>query len=65
MTGVKETVYTPIAANVATYARLSRVYQALHDAFGIAGASGSLAGVMKELISIRREARQAKAKSHA
>ena len=62
MTGVKETVYTPIAANVATYARLFRVYQALHDAFGLASSNGSLAGVMKELISIRRDARQAKAK---
>src|SRR5690606_16797482 len=33
MTGVKETVYTPIAANVASYARLFQVYRTLHDAF--------------------------------
>lgn len=62
MTGVKETVYTPIAANVVAYARLYQIYKRLHDAFGTDDFHGSLSEVMKELIAIRREARQAKVK---
>ncbi|WP_152097474.1 ribulokinase [Lacipirellula parvula] len=57
MTGVKATVYEPIAANVAVYAKLYAVYKTLHDAFGSTGFHGSLAGVMKDLIAIRHEAR--------
>jgi L-ribulokinase len=57
MTGVKSTVYEPIAANVAVYAKLYAVYKTLHDAFGSTGFHGSLAGVMKDLIAIRHEAR--------
>lgn len=58
MTGVKETVYEPIPANVAVYDRLYKVYRTLHDAFGTPDFSGSLSGVMKELIAIRSEARK-------
>ncbi|MEQ8849723.1 ribulokinase [Botrimarina sp.] len=58
MTGVKPTVYEPIPANAAVYAELYRVYKTLHDAFGSAGWSGSLAGVMKDLIAIRNRARK-------
>lgn len=58
MTGVKDVVYRPISENVAVYARLYRVYCTLHDAFGATGWSGSLAGVMKELLTIRAEARR-------
>jgi len=58
MTGVKETVYTPIPANVAVYQRLYDVYHTLHDAFGTDQFSGSLSGVMKQLIAIRTEARK-------
>jgi L-ribulokinase len=57
MTGVKDLVYTPNPANVATYARLYKLYMLLHDAFGTREFSGSLYGVMKELIAIRTEAR--------
>ena len=60
MTGVKETVYTPIAANVVAYARLYQIYKRLHDAFGTNSFHGSLSEVMKQLIAIRREARQPK-----
>ena len=61
MTGVKETTYTPIPANVAVYRDLYAIYKKLHDAFGTAGFSGSLAGVMKDLIRIRERARKGSA----
>ncbi|MCO6046190.1 ribulokinase [Aeoliella sp. ICT_H6.2] len=57
MTDVKETVYKPIPENVAVYAELYQVYHTLHDAFGTADFSGSLSGVMKDLIRIRHKAR--------
>jgi L-ribulokinase len=56
MTGVKDTVYEPEAASVATYERLYQLYKQLHDSFGQTGFSGSLSNVMKELISIRNSA---------
>ncbi|HMP06064.1 MAG TPA: ribulokinase [Lacipirellulaceae bacterium] len=58
MTGVKSAVYEPRPADAATYARLYPLYRQLHDAFGSAGWSGSLAGVMKELIAVRNEVRK-------
>ena len=58
MTGVKSTVYEPIAANVAVYAKLYRVYKTLHDAFGTTDFNGSLANVMKELVAIRHDVRR-------
>jgi len=61
MTGVKATVFEPIAANVAVYERLYRVYKLLHDGFGGVDSTTDLGGVMKELIAIRDEARRAKA----
>jgi L-ribulokinase len=57
MTGVKDRVYEPNPHAVAVYQRLYVIYRTLHDAFGTAAWSGSLAGVMKELIAIREEAR--------
>jgi L-ribulokinase len=61
MTGVRDTVYEPIAANASTYAELYRIYKTLHDAFGTSAFKGSLSGVMKELIRIRDVARRAAA----
>ncbi|MCA9257730.1 MAG: ribulokinase [Planctomycetales bacterium] len=58
MTGFKETVYEPISANAAVYARIYPLYRALHDAFGTKDYQGSLHHVMKELIAIRHEARR-------
>lgn len=63
MTGVKDTVYEPIAANVEVYRDLYKIYMTLHDAFGTKDYSGSLYGVMKDLIRIRERAR--KGASHA
>lgn len=57
MTGVKPTIYEPIAANVAVYAKLYRVYKTLHDAFGTSDFTGSLSGVMKDLVAIRHAVR--------
>lgn len=57
MTGIKPTVYSPIAANVAMYHRLYRLYTQLHDAFGVRGATAPLFNVMKELFEIRQAAR--------
>jgi L-ribulokinase len=61
MTGVRDTVYEPIAANASTYAELYRIYKTLHDAFGTSAFKGSLSGVMKDLIRIRDVARRAAA----
>jgi L-ribulokinase len=61
MTGVRETAYDPIPENASVYARLFRIYKTLHDAFGTPTFSGSLSGVMKELIEIRDGARHAAA----
>jgi L-ribulokinase len=58
MTGVKDIVYRPSAANAATYQRLYPLYKTLHDAFGRADFNGSLAGLMKQLIAIRDEVRR-------
>ncbi|TWT76978.1 Ribulokinase [Posidoniimonas polymericola] len=58
MTGVKETVYEPIAENVAVYERLYVVYKLLHDAFGGQIGAADLGGVMKDLIAIRQSARK-------
>jgi L-ribulokinase len=59
MTGVKDTVYHPIAANVAVYEQLFQIYSTLHDALGTADGNGSLQHVMKDLLKIRHQVRQA------
>jgi L-ribulokinase len=56
MTGVQEHVYQPIPKNAAVYDRLFKLYRKLHDAFGIAGHTADLSGVMKELLCIRDSA---------
>jgi L-ribulokinase len=58
MTGFKDVEYRPIPANAAIYARLYPIYRTLHDAFGTREFHGSLAGVMKDLIGLRREVRR-------
>ncbi|HTQ10954.1 MAG TPA: FGGY-family carbohydrate kinase, partial [Fimbriimonadaceae bacterium] len=52
MTGVKETVFTPIPAHRAVYDELYAIYRELHDAFGLGG-SCELGSVMKRLRAIR------------
>jgi len=53
MTGVQDKIYTPIAANVAVYEKLYKLYLQLHDAFGIAGTKSDISNVMKDLLTIR------------
>ena len=48
-------IYRPNPDNVAIYARLFKLYNELHDSFGIAGTSFNHAAVMKELMAIRDE----------
>ncbi|HEY3330020.1 MAG TPA: ribulokinase [Capsulimonadaceae bacterium] len=50
-------VFTPIAANQARYERLYKLYRQVHDAFGIKGGTGDLYDVMKQLLTLREEAR--------
>lgn len=59
MTGTKEIVYTPNPEAVTVYAKLNKLYTELHDAFGTKEWTGNLGNVMKELITIRDEARGA------
>jgi L-ribulokinase len=59
MTGVLDTTYTPIPANVATYERLFGLYKRLHDVFGTKDYGENQYTVMKELIRIRDEVRNA------
>lgn len=54
---VREKIFTPIPANVAVYAELFKLYRQLHDGFGVATWSGSMANVMKDLIAIREKQR--------
>ena len=56
MTGVKELVYKPIAKNVEVYAEMYKIYKKLHDGFGIAGNTESMANVMKDLLDIKEAA---------
>jgi L-ribulokinase len=54
MTGVKDVVYKPIAANHAVYNRLFALYKQLHDAFG-GVKTADMGNVMKELLKIQKE----------
>ncbi|NWK57507.1 ribulokinase [Verrucomicrobiaceae bacterium N1E253] len=53
-----DTVYHPDPENHAIYQKLYALYQTMHDAFGDSQWQGSLAHVMKELISIRETQRK-------
>lgn len=55
MTGFNDRVYTPNADAVLVYERLYRLYSDLHDSFGVAGTRYDNAGLMKELLAIKRE----------
>ncbi len=58
MTGVKKQVYLPNPERAAVYAELYSLYKRMHDAFGTAGQTESLSGVMKILIAIRDRVRK-------
>ncbi len=49
MCGIKKVIYKPIAENHAIYKRVYALYKQIHDVFG----SGTMANVMKELLSIK------------
>jgi L-ribulokinase len=57
MTGVLDRRFTPIAANVAVYERLFKLYRRLHDAFGTRACNENQFSVMKDLLEIRDAAR--------
>jgi len=57
MTGIMDTVFTPIPEHVKIYEKMYGLYKTLHDAFGTREWSGTLANVMKELLDIRDRAR--------
>lgn len=56
MCGIKDVTYKPDSKNHKVYQRLYLLYKQLHDAFGVQGSSGTLANVMKELLSIKDSA---------
>ena len=56
MTGVKEVTYKPIPENAAVYAKLYKLYKQMHDGFGVADNTNSMASVMKELLDIKESA---------
>ena len=53
MTGVRDVVFEPDPDRAAVYDRLFGHYRRLHDAFGVAGQTDDLAGVMKDLMDLR------------
>jgi L-ribulokinase len=58
MTGLKSRVFQPNPAAHAVYKELYSLYRKLHDAFGTQQATGNLYDVMKQLITIRNQARK-------
>jgi L-ribulokinase len=58
MTGLKSEICKPNPKAHAVYRELYAIYKTLHDAFGTKEWSGNLHGVMKQLIDIRRRARE-------
>ncbi len=55
MTAVQDQKFTPNSDHKKVYDRLYGLYKRLHDAFGVKGADGDLADVMKELLIIREQ----------
>jgi L-ribulokinase len=56
MSGLKDTIYTPIPRNMEIYNSLFALYRRLHGSFGTRDDSGSLFPVMKKLLDIKRSA---------
>jgi L-ribulokinase len=54
---VQERIFQPKVAAVAVYEKLFALYRRMHDAFGVPNHQASLADVMKQLLSIRDQAR--------
>ena len=64
MTGVRDVVFRPDAERAAVYDRLFDHYRQLHDAFGVAGSSGDLTRVMKDLLDLRDAVRGGTSEAH-
>ncbi|MCY2930511.1 MAG: ribulokinase [Planctomycetota bacterium] len=58
MSALKPKAYKPNRAAHKVYARLYALYRQLHDALGTTTAKGNLHNVMKDLLTIRNEARK-------
>ncbi len=56
MTRVRPKSYRPISANRKTYDLLYALYRQVHDAFGGVNRSADLAGVMKDLLTLKQAA---------
>jgi L-ribulokinase len=61
MAGLPDRVFEPNPAAARVYQQLFGIYRRLHDAFGVAGHSTDLSGVMKQLLDIRDRVRSASA----
>jgi L-ribulokinase len=59
MTRTRAGVFKPDPSSAKTYSRLFALYSKLHDAFGTTKYHGELGRLMKELIAIRDQSRQA------
>ena len=57
MTALRPQVFHPDPKSQATYDRLYSLYHRVHDAFGVRGTKDDLSDVMKELLTMRDEAR--------
>jgi L-ribulokinase len=57
MVGPPARTFTPTKEGTPVYEKLYRLYRQVHDAFGVPGADGSLFNVMKELLTLRDQAR--------
>jgi L-ribulokinase len=57
MTGLQPRTFTPDPASRRVYDKLYVIYRKVHDAFGVSGTREDLSKVMKELLTIRDEAR--------
>ena len=56
MTSVKSDAFHPDPSAHAIYDELYAIYRELHDSFGVPGATGDLATIMKRLLSLRERA---------
>ena len=57
MTGIQKKVFKPNPKAVAVYNGLYKLYQQLHDSFGIKGHEADISNVMKDLLAFRDAAR--------
>jgi L-ribulokinase len=59
MTSLNPRIFTPDPQSQRVYNELYKLYHRLHDAFGVKGESDDLSDVMKKLLALRDEVRNA------